>query len=427
MVVVKRLVIIVLFTSLISCQCVGETPPRDYYAQLLYSNDTISAYQFNIMPDSKYVLKDTIDLQAKTLVLPKGVTICKRNGGLIRNGRLIGNNTKVNSCSVIFDKVKIEGSWIVPQIKTSLFADLNYDNSLKDVIALSNPQIKNVIHIGRGIYQVSANKNADDILVLNSNTDVTIDGEIRLLPNAYPNYNIIKTNGDNIVIKGKGKIKGDKDTHLGKDGEWGMGAYVSGNNIKVRDIRIEDCWGDCIYVRGKSENIMIENCSLARGRRQGISITSAKDVTIRKCIITDVSGTAPEYGIDIEPNNGDTINRVVIDKVKVFNCKGGICSYGKAASSKINYISVSNSVIENASKTPFSFHVSNEVILKNCKAYNCKGVVGIVYQGINRGSIMKNDINMKPNMKENVTTMAIGDNTYKNIRIVDSGNIQVKE
>ena len=423
MAVVKRLVIIVLFTSLISCQCVGETPPRDYYAQLLYSNDTISACQFNIMPDSKYVLKDTIDLQAKTLVLPKGVTICKKKGGLIRNGRLIGNNTKVNSCSVIFDKVKIEGSWIVPQISTSLFADLNYNNSLKDVIALSSPQINNKIYIESGDYQGSVSKTGDAVLSLNSNTDVIINGNIRLIPNVFPSYSIIRADGNNIKIHGKGSLYGDKQTHIGKDGEWGMGIFISGGNVSVKDISVNDCWGDCIYIRTRSKKILIDNCALSNGRRQGISITSARDVTIKNCVISNIFGTSPEYAIDVEPNKGDSIGKVIIDKVKAINCKGGICSYGKAAMSKTEYISITNSLIKNSEKTPISFNECDEVIVRNCRIDNCKGSTAIALIKIKKGSVSRNLFTMKSN---NISEI-INPSKHKYIEVTNCRYIDVKE
>ena len=139
------------------------------------------------------------------------------------------------------------------------------------------------------------------------------------------NYYIVQANGENIKISGQGTIIGDKSNHTGTIGEWGMGLeFRKAINSSVKDLTIKDCWGDCIYVGGRSHNILIENCRLDNGRRQGISVTKADGVTIRNCMITNVGGTAPEYAIGIEPNKGCNVDHVVIDGVIVKNCEGGI-------------------------------------------------------------------------------------------------------
>jgi hypothetical protein len=74
----------------------------------------------------------------------------------------------------------------------------------------------------------------------------------------------------------------------------------------------------------QSKNIRIKNCRLDNGRRQGISITSADSVFIKDCTISNVSGTNPQYGIDIEPNKNRSVHYVLIENVNVVNCKGGI-------------------------------------------------------------------------------------------------------
>ena len=101
-------------------------------------------------------------------------------------------------------------------------------------------------------------------------------------------------------------------------------------NASISGITIKDCWGDCIYVGDESKNVTIDNCILNNGRRQGISITSANGVIVRKCTICDVGGTDPEYAIDIEPNKGKTIDNILIENVTVKNCKGGFMANGSA-------------------------------------------------------------------------------------------------
>ena len=37
-----------------------------------------------------------------------------------------------------------------------------------------------------------------------------------------------------------------------------------------------------------------------------------------------VAGTAPEYGIDFEPNADCTVNVIAVSNTEIYNCKGGI-------------------------------------------------------------------------------------------------------
>ena len=116
-------------------------------------------------------------------------------------------------------------------------------------------------------------------------------------------------NVSDITISGNGSIIGDKDAHKGKDGEWGMGIQImNSKNVTINGLNISNCWGDCIYIGGKSSYISIVNCNLHHARRQGISVTNAYKCKIDNCKIYDIAGTAPEYGIDFEPNADCTVN-----------------------------------------------------------------------------------------------------------------------
>ncbi len=221
-----------------------------------------------------------LDLEGKTYQIPKGVTI-RQKGGVIKNGALIGNRTKLISKKAIFDKVTIKGTWSVEVISTNLFKDLNYINSLRDVVALASPTVTNHIFIEKGNYIFSLDSKNKRGITIPSNTSIQIDGNISITPNDLDYYEILNAKGENITISGKGCIIGDKFQHTGTKGEWGMGIFIRGKNICVRNLTINDCWGDCIYVGGNSRFVHIDNC-----------------------LIKNVHGTAPQYAIDMEPNKG---------------------------------------------------------------------------------------------------------------------------
>ena len=341
--------------------------------------DTVSYVVLGQPKEGNLTIKDTIDLENRKCVLPEEISL-NFKGGLVKNGTLVGNNTKLRSSGACFDRVRIMGTWSVPVISTSLFCNLNYDNALKDVVALSNPAVKNKIIIGRGDYQVSAYKNGDVCLPVNSNTELVINGTIRLTPNNFTNYYILQAEGHDIKIKGKGTILGDKHTHTGKKGEWGMGINLDhAHNVMIKGLTIKDCWGDCIYVGNESSDVRIEDCLLDHGRRQGISITSADGVIIKNCTITNVGGTAPEYAIDVEPNKRETVDNVVIENVITKNCRGGFLVYGKAPLAHVGKVTMRNCRIEASRKMPISIIRCSLARVERC---------------ITRGSGRKDDINM---------------------------------
>ena len=137
--------------------------------------DTVSYEIIGVPNRGVFVIKDTIDLNNRRCTLPEGITL-KFKGGVIKNGTLVGNKTKINCEEGIFNRVRILGTWIAPVIKTSCFTDLSYDNALKDVLALSDSSVNNKIYIEEGNYQVTAYKNGDVCISVSSNTQLIING-----------------------------------------------------------------------------------------------------------------------------------------------------------------------------------------------------------------------------------------------------------
>lgn len=314
-----------------------------------------------------YTLKSNWDLKGETYVLPKGVTL-KVKGGVFKNGTLIGNNTKIDTRETVFDKVSIQGEWDVPEITTSMFASLDYENSLRDVLALAHPEIMNKVVIEEGEYSVSA-KSFKPALTACSNVLLVINGNVRLVPNAFKgSYVLMIENARNVTVSGNGCIYGDKHLHKGTEGEWGHGIYVKGSeNVAITDFNVKDCWGDCIYVGGLSRNVLIKNCNLDHGRRQGISVTSADGVTMEDCIITNVSGTNPQAAIDIEPNEKDTVDHIIIRNVYCENCYGGIETW-RPDDARIGSVFIEGCTVVNSQKKwPIAVRHAETVRIENCR------------------------------------------------------------
>lgn len=353
----------------------------------IYANqDTIDVSRLKIYAHKKKIINEDIDLQGRTLSLPTNVTLVFKNGQ-IKNGTIVGNKTKIVSKERSFKNVKLVGNWNVPIINSTWFEDIENENALKNVIALTNPLQQNKVIISKGNYLLNIEKESHSGLTITSNTELIIDGTITLKPNSLKSCNMIGVSGENISISGRGVIIGDKYSHIGTQGEWGMGIRIKNSkNVLIENIVIKECWGDCIYIGQSSENIKINNCNLIDGRRQGISITSANEVYIEQCKISKVRGTSPQYAIDIEPNRGDTVNNVMIKQVEAFDCFGGFLIYGLAKNAHVGKVRIEDSKVEKCDTTyPMRYQKCNSLTVNNCYVDAGKHIavlfheIGIIY------------------------------------------------
>lgn len=335
---------------------------------IVICNAQTSLSEFSFREGKTTIIKTVVDMKGEDLVLPPNVILKFEKGGCLKNGCVKANDTSIAGyMQDIFDEVKLEGEWNLKYISTDMFKDISQLNSLQNVFALASERVANVVIIEDGKYQVIANRNFEAILSVPSNTEVIINGIITMLPNDFTKYYIMELKGENIQLHGTGEIIGDKHTHIGTKGEWGMGVNLAEcRNVEIYDFTIRDCWGDCIYIGSESTDVRINNCILDHGRRQGISITSAGKVLIENCLISNVGGTAPEYAIDIEPNKNDTIESVIIRNVKSVNCKGGFLTWGGAENCLINNVELYDCYVKGATRPDYAFNTSNVVKVVNC-------------------------------------------------------------
>lgn len=335
---------------------------------IIISSCSISAFAKSVESLPDYVILKPVDLKGRTLKIPAGRRLYFKNGARLTNGVVTGNATSIGgSLNKIFYNVQITGLWNVPNITTSMFGDMNKDNSLVNVFALTNKNIRNVVTINPENYWITIPKAWSHRIQVVSNTEVVLNGTIILRANSFNGYKMIDIFGHNIHLHGKGSIIGDKKVHRGIDGEWGMGVNVSGgSNIKISGITIKDCWGDCIYIGGKATNVYVRNCILDGSRRQGVSITSAGKVFIENCTIKNIKGARPEYAIDVEPNANCAVDYVLIKRVKAINCNGGFMSWHPEKNSGIGTVEILNcSVSGMVEHYDYSFERTNKIIMKN--------------------------------------------------------------
>lgn len=170
------------------------------------------------------------------------------------------------------------------------------------------------VTIPDGTYYV----NVEQALHLKSNQMLTLSAAAVLtaLPTARDNYSVLDISGVSDVTVSGGQIVGDRAVHKGSTGEWGMGILIENGatRISISNVTITNCWGDGVYLGGAApvSNITLTGVTCDGNRRQGLSITNASFVTITDSTFKNTHGTAPEAGIDIEPNSGNSTTNISI-------------------------------------------------------------------------------------------------------------------
>ena len=129
-----------------------------------------------------------------------------------------------------------------------------------------------------------------------------------------------------------GRIVGDRDRHLGTEGEWGHGiAIYDGVRVVVRDMHISRCWGDGISIGGKKRSAQDMRPSMDIGNRQREVHRQSQAGPDGRPVPPRVGArlrdgryrrTAPMAGIDVEPDKGDIAQDVRIERCLVRRNRG---------------------------------------------------------------------------------------------------------
>jgi polygalacturonase len=203
-------------------------------------------------------------------------------------------------------------------------------NGVKDDTAAIQAAINSLpadggtVIIPAGTYMIDVSKkiNLKSKMLLQMDPAAILKAKTSSLSRTY----IINASGKTDVEIAGGQLVGDRDTHVYAGGgthEWGHGIYAgsSAARITIRDLRVSKCTGDGICIGGKSSDVVIANVISTQNRRQGLSITNCSKIRVYDSEFSYTQGTAPECGIDIEPDEGYTCNDVVIENCRFNNNK----------------------------------------------------------------------------------------------------------
>ena len=180
----------------------------------------------------------------------------------------------------------------------------------------------------------------DGILVPSGLTLDLGNAVFQMEANDYPAYCIFGiVNQSDVTIKG-GTLIGDLDEHVysassdSSSHEWGFGICVSAStNVLIQGVTIKKMTGDGIILEGSydyianggkvSSNVKVLNCNISNCRRQGISVVGSNNTEIAGNEIYNISGTDPQYGIDVEPELDYTVTNSIIHDNTIYGCSGG--------------------------------------------------------------------------------------------------------
>lgn len=156
-----------------------------------------------------------------------------------------------------------------------------------------------------------------------SNKTITFEpgSELRLKASSNGTYAILRISNVSNVTLFNPVVIGDRDNHIGTEGEWGMGIGIYGSsNVSIYSPKVSNCWGDGIYIGQvnsiiNSKNIVIKDAYLKKNRRDGISIISVDGLLLDNLYAGYTDGTLPKTGINIETNN----TACVVKNVRINN------------------------------------------------------------------------------------------------------------
>ncbi|HEX4266681.1 MAG TPA: right-handed parallel beta-helix repeat-containing protein [Steroidobacteraceae bacterium] len=196
-----------------------------------------------------------------------------------------------------------------PNFKTSQRIDAAGKGLVGDGKTDNTMALQKLLGDGNRTIHISAGDYVTGKLEIPKNTVLLLDPGVILRDSGKlgPYDRLINIQSDNVYIKGQGaKVVADRNSYQG--GEQRHGVFIFGaSNVVIDGLDSSGNSGDGFYIggpRGKpAQHVVLEDCSAGYNRRQGLSITSGRDVDVVNCVFSHTKGTAPQFGVDIEPND----------------------------------------------------------------------------------------------------------------------------
>lgn len=294
------------------------------------------------------------------------------------------------------------------------------------------------VFVPDGTYMV----NAETTVALNSHNHLILseNATIKAITNSSTTYYVLSISNISDVIVEGGTISGDKTTHTGETGEWGHCIRIvnGASNVIIRDIKLIDAWGDGLYVNNASD-VRTENVIVDNARRNGYSIISATNFHSLNDTIKNVIGTAPQAGVDIEPNEAtDVLQNIVFENTVIKDCKSsGFNIYLMSATAETPKYTIDVNdlhIIGSSTTTTDGIKIDKNQYIKGYISFDNPTVESVRHLGIT-GNILYSECPIKINRPKiidydsaDASGISIGSGMYfHNDSDVDGGNIEIIE
>ena len=226
------------------------------------------------------------------------------------------------------------------------------------------------VRVPNGTYMVDATEHISP----NTGNKLILDNKatIKAIANAEEHYEIIYINNVHDVEICGGTIEGDRVTHTGDSGEWGQCISIIGGSDKIyiHDINLKNAWGDGIYFNTCS-NVTTSRVHVDNARRNGYSLIAATNFLSEDDFIENTNGTAPQSGVDIEPNtSANVLDNVVFNRLTTKNNsnKGLIVAFGNSIENTTPYNITINNLFSDGDDCGLYFEIPSTTV---------KGVINI--------------------------------------------------
>lgn len=234
-----------------------------------------------------------------------------------------------------YSNALVNESTASPNFATAQYIDASSAGLVGDGKTDNTAVLQSLLGSGNRTIHIPAGTYVTGRLVIPSNTALILDNGVTLQDSGQlgAQDRLITIWSTNVYISGYGaKVLGDRDVY--PPGEQRHGVYISGaNNVVIYGLESSNNAGDGFYIGGApeppSQNIVLNDCLASNNRRQGLSIVSARNVYVVDCKFQYTQGTAPEFGIDLEPD----LPTQFLDQIRILrpftlaNHGGGIAIY----------------------------------------------------------------------------------------------------
>jgi hypothetical protein len=361
-----------------------------------------------MVSNSKLSIDCLSDLGGQTINMPKGVALnfdggslangtLNFNGGTI-DGRLLSRGLKITgNVQLANNTVQFEPSqWGIVQGWTNKGNAKNNKESIMEAITQVKKLGGNTLEIdAMDAYLYVGNEYnnpnwyaAEEGISIPSNFKLKMNDNthLRVYPNDDERYALIGMRGvTNAKVEG-GHLHGDRDDHKytgNGSHEWGTLIEIEGaQNSTVSNVSMSEASGDGMNIHSlrfiweadyrPAKNVVVDNCSFDKNRRNNLSITDGQDLIIENSTFKNAGvdtknskGTNPRFAIDVEAHR-ERVN----GQIKYYEKVDGLIIRNNVESGSQRggfLVSIGDNVTleNNTMETTITYRYANGTIIRN--------------------------------------------------------------